>query len=75
MMAEAEQKIRPQYDVLVGDSIQDIRIEVQLALQGGWELQGGVHVHDGKYYQAATRYIEEIVIPSDILYTNLLPDI
>ena len=71
MSKDREQKVRAEYDIVIGDSVQDIRIEVQLRLVGGWVLHGAPQVDaDGYYHQAMTRHLEEIDIPYDILYNN-----
>ena len=54
-------KAKAQYDVCVGDSIQDLRIQVQLYMAGGWRPQGGMLLQDGTYHQAMTRDLEEYV--------------
>ena len=72
-MAKAP-KQKAQYDVASGDSVQDLRIQVQLKMSGGWLPQGGLVVYDGAYHQAMVRHLEE-AYTSDILYNDLHHDI
>jgi len=61
-----EAKRIPQYDVCAGETIQDLRIQVQLKMQAGWVPQGGMVVYGGALHQAMVRHLEDV--PTDNIY-------